>query len=137
MNCRDRIQNNPYRALGVHVGAPASLELRNKNRIAAYSKVGLQTTFYFPIEEKLTPLERTETAAEEALRTLALPKDRIVNAFFWVGNGDSVWSRELTEAVNSLLDGKQLEACWHYGNLIYNQDLRECLNLNQIKRYEA
>lgn len=120
MSLRDRIHNNPYRTLGVPVGSPASLELRNRNRIAAFSRVGQQVSFIFPVEARLDAIERTESLADEALRTLALSRDRLANALFWVGDGQSAWSRELNAAIGSLLDGRLLEALCHYGNLLFD-----------------
>lgn len=124
MNIREKIQSNPYRILGVYVGCPASLELRNKNKIAAYSRVGQSTTFSFAIDEKLEGIYRTEESAEKAIQTLALPKDRLENAFFWIGDGESEWSRELNNAVFALLEGHVLKALYHYGNILYNEFLR-------------
>lgn len=124
MNIIDKIQNNPYRALGVYVGGPVSLELRNKNKIVAYFRVGQQTSFSFPIEEELDGIDRTEVVAEKALQILALPYDRLCNALFWIGDGESAWSSELNNAIDALLEGKLLNAICHYGNIFYNQSLR-------------
>lgn len=110
--------------IGVYVGSPVSLELRNKNKIAAYSRVGQSTSFSFPIDEKLDGIDRTEELAEKALQTLALPKDRLENALFWIGNGEHEWSLELNNAVYALLAGNLLEAIYHYGNIFDNYTLR-------------
>lgn len=125
MNIRDKIQSNPYRILGVYVGYSASLELRNKNKIAAFSRVGQSTSFTFAIDEKLDGIYRTEELAEKAIQTLALPKDRLENALFWVGDGETEWSLELNNAISSLLEGHILKAVYHYGNIFYNEALRK------------
>lgn len=123
MNVRDKIHNNPYRILGVYVGSSVSLELRNKNKIVTFAKVGQQASFPLPIDGKLDAIVRSERLANEATRILALPKDRIENALFWVGDGNSDWSYELNEAVDALLTNNLLKAIYHYGNLIYNEEL--------------
>lgn len=124
MNILDRINGNPYRVLGVYAGSPASEELRHKNRIAAFLRVGRPVSFSFPIEDRLRSLERTESSAEEAIHTLALPKDRLENALFWIGDGKEGWSRELNQAIDALLSGKVLKAIHHYGNIFYDDGMR-------------
>lgn len=124
MNILDRINGNPYRVLGVYAGSTASEELRHKNRITAFLRVGQPITFSFPIEDRLSSLERTESSAEEAIRTLALPKDRLENALFWIGDGKEGWSRELNRAIDALLSGKVLKAIHHYGNIFYDDGMR-------------
>lgn len=124
MNIIDIIQNNPYRILGVYVGSPVSLELSNKNKIAAFSRVGQQVSFSFQIDERLENIGRTEALAEQAYQTLALPKDRLKNALFWIGDCKNTWSQELNNAIYALLEGKLLKAMYHYGNLFYDDTLR-------------
>lgn len=124
MNIIDIIQNNPYRILGVYVGSPVSLELSNKNKIAAFSRVGQQVSFSFQIDERLENIGRTEALAEKAYQTLALPKDRLKNALFWIGDSKYTWSQELNNAIYALLEGKLLTAMYHYGNMFYDEALR-------------
>lgn len=124
MNVIDIIQNNPYRILGVYVGSPVSLELSNKNKIAAFSRIGQHASFYFQIDEMLENIERTEALAEQAYQTLALPKDRLKNALFWIGDCKNPWSQELNNAIYALLEGKLLKAIYHYGNMFYDEALR-------------
>lgn len=124
MRIVERIQCNPYRTLGVYVGSPASVELRNKNKIAAFARVGQTASFEFPIDGKLSPMKRTEASAEAAMLTLSLPKDRVMNALFWVSDGDSGWRSALNTAVEALLNGDWLDALYHYGNLFYDDRLR-------------
>lgn len=117
----DRISNNPYRVLGLYVGCTPAEEARNRNRIAAYARVGQTADFVFPIDGRLAAVARDEQAVEQASQILALPKDRIANALFWISDGPDPWCRQLNEAVGAVLDGDILKAIGHYSNLIYDQ----------------
>ena len=40
-----RIENNPYRVLGVYAGGPIAVEVKHLNQIRAFSKVGQPASF--------------------------------------------------------------------------------------------
>lgn len=124
MGIREKIERNPYRVLGVYAGSSPAEESKHKSRIMAFSNVGRTAEFEFPVDGMLSPMERTADMATEAAQILSLPRDRVYNALFWIGNGESRWSRELNSAIEALLNLDFLSAICHYGNLIYNDTLR-------------
>ena len=123
MTINERIGNNPYRILGVYVGSSLAKEASNKTRITAFSTVGQNAQFDFPIDEWLSPLQRTDVMAGDAVQVLSLPKDRVENALVWIGDGESEWSRELNAAVYDLLGNNWLGALRHYNTLFYNPEI--------------
>lgn len=121
----ERIENNPYRILGLYVGSPKSVEVNHLNRILAFSKVGQVASFNLRGDDVLRPIDRTEESANTAYQTLSLAKDRIENALLWFGDDDKEWGHVLNVAVRALLDGNYTDAINYYENLISDDFLRE------------
>lgn len=122
---KNRIENNPYRILGVYVGSPKSVEISHLNRIIAFSKVGQVASFDLRGDDVLQPVNRTEESANTAYQLLSLAKDRIENALLWFGNDDTECGRVLNKAVQALLDGNYTDAINNYEKLISEDSLRE------------
>lgn len=122
---KDRIENNPYRILGVYVGSPVSVEVNHLNRIRAFSKVGQIISFQLTGDDLLQPIVRTEEAAETAVQTLSLTKDRVENSLLWFSDGKSDWGRILNDAVEALIMGDYTSAVNSYEKLVSNDSLRE------------
>lgn len=123
---KERIENNPYRILGVYVGSSVSVEVNHLNRIRAFSKVGQTASFQLRGDDLLQPLLRTEESAEAAVQTLALAKDRVEYALLWFSDGNSEWGRVLNDAVRALIMGDYTNAINSYEKLASNDSLREC-----------
>ena len=122
---KERIENNPYRILGLYVGSPKSVEVSHLNRIIAFSKVGQVASFDLRGDDLLQPIDRTGELANAAYQTLSLAKDRIENALLWFGDDDKEWGRVLNEAVRALLEGNYTDAINSYETLISEDSLRE------------
>ena len=122
---KERIEKNPYRILGVYVGSPKSVEIKNLNRILAFSKVDQIASFKLRGDDVLQPIDRTEASANTAYQTLSLAKDRIENALLWFGDDDKEWGNVLNEAVRALLEGNYTDAINSYEKLISEDSLRE------------
>lgn len=122
---RGRIENNPYRILGVYAGCPISVEVNHLNRIRAFSKVGQTASFKLRGDDVLRAVDRTQESAETATQTLSLPRDRVENALMWFSDGNDDWGRVLNDALQALLDGDYTEAINKYERLISDKSLRE------------
>ncbi len=122
---KERIENNPYRILGVYVGSPISVEVNHLNRIRAFSKVGQPATFQMRGDDVLSPAVRTKESAEAAAQTLSLARDRVENAIIWFSDGDHDWGRVLNAAVEALLENDYTKAINYYELLISDRSIRE------------
>ena len=122
---KERIENNPYRILGVYVGSPISVEVNHLNRICAFSKVGQTVYFQLRGDEVLRPIARTEDSAEAAIQTLSLAKDRVENSLLWFSDADKEWGYVLNEAVQGLIEGDYTKAINSYETLISDDTLME------------
>lgn len=118
MRLRKLITENPYRVLGVNVGASVAEELRNQNRILAFSRVGQSAVFKIAGEEGLPVITRDGETATLAASTLSLPADRLKNALVWFSDGTTDWWRMLDRAVSALLDGDIGQAIMNYDKLL-------------------
>ncbi|MBO5028282.1 MAG: hypothetical protein J6C59_01560 [Muribaculaceae bacterium] len=125
MSIQELIANNPYRQLGVNVGAPLSQETRNLSRIRAFARV--EQTAELPLESDdfLPALQRTEDSANEAAGILALPVDRIRYALFWFSDGKTEWGAVLNNAVRALYEEDYLTALTNYARLFSFDALKE------------
>lgn len=121
----ERIERNPYRILGVNVGAPLSAEVNHLSRIRAFAKVGQEVAFHPAGDELLPPAVRSMEAAEAAVQTLSLPRDRVAHALFWLSGSDSDWGRELDNAVGALIRADYAEAVASYGRLVAESSKRQ------------
>lgn len=120
------ITDNPYRRLGIYVGDPVKVEVRNLNRITAFSRVGQTATFDMRCDDLLAvPAVRTEESAKEAANALALPRERLRHALMWLGDEDTEWGRTLSGAVTALIREDYTTAIRHYDILTSRDDLRE------------
>lgn len=121
MNIAERINSNPYRILGLYVGCSPAIESRNKNRIAAYSQIGQEAKFSFPIDDLLPPMtSRTQERVAEASRILSYPADRVRFGLLWISDSASKWGVLLNSAISALLKNDIPEALYNYSELIYD-----------------
>lgn len=95
------IQNNPYRTVGLLVGATAREQDRQIKRLKQYIEAEQepQDDFSFPI---LGNLNRTLENVEEAASKLNLDSDKINAALFWFWNGNPITDEA---AFDALKDG--------------------------------
>lgn len=122
---KKRIENNPYRILGVYVGSPVSVEVNHLNRIRAFSKIGQTATFEMKGDDLLEPVARTEELADAAAQTLSLPKDRVENSLLWFSDGNTEWGQVLNNAVQGLITSDYTNAISNYEKLISDDSLRK------------
>ena len=123
---KDLITDNPYRRLGIYVGDPVKTEVRNLNRITAFSRVGQTATFDMRCDDLLpVPAVRTEESAKSAANALSLPRERLRHALMWLGDEDTEWGRTLSGAVTALIREDYTAAIRHYDILTSRDDLRE------------
>lgn len=95
------IQNNPYRIIGLLVGATAREQDRQIKRLKQYIEAEQepQEDFSFPILGNLT---RTLECIEDAASKLNLDSDKINAALFWFWNGNPITDEA---AFDALKDG--------------------------------
>jgi len=113
------IQNNPYRTVGLLVGASAREQNRQINRLKQFieAEQNPQDDFSFPT---LGQLHRTIDRVAEAASRLNLDKDKINAALFWFYNGNSITDEP---AFDALKGGLEKEAATIWGKLIQNKDI--------------
>lgn len=94
------ITNNPYRTLGLLVGATAREQTRQINRLKKYieAEQDPQDDFSFPA---LGNLHRTLDSIEEAASKLNLDNDKINASLFWFWNGNPITDEAAFEALKS------------------------------------
>lgn len=94
------IQNNPYRIVGLLVGATAREQERQVRRLKQFLEAEQepQEDFSFPI---LGNLNRTLNSVEEAASKLNLDSDKIGVALFWFWNGNSITDEAAFEALKN------------------------------------
>lgn len=122
---RKLIEDNPYRRLGVYVGDPMKVEVRNLNRIIAFSHVGQTATFEMRNDDLMGPIERTEQTAREAANALSLPRERLKHALLWMGDESTEWGRCLNDAVEALLNEHYQSAFKNYIFLVAYDYMRK------------
>ncbi|MCM1501321.1 MAG: hypothetical protein NC115_01480 [Bacteroidales bacterium] len=125
MQSRKRIENNPYRILGIYVGSPLSIEVNHLNRIRAFAKVGQEAFFNLKEEDALRPIKRTAELAETAAHALSLPKDRVENSLLWFADESSEWGQVLNRALQALIKGDYTTSIDSYEHLVSDDSLRE------------
>ena len=98
------IQNNPYRQLGLLVGATARQENNHKTRINSYldAKDEIPAQYIEYGFECLGKIERTTQSISSAMANLTLGEDRINSALFWFWNGNPITDEA---AFDALRDG--------------------------------
>ena len=94
------IQNNPYRTVGLLVGATAKEQTKQISRLKKYIEAEQepQDDFSFPI---LGQLNRTLESVEEAASKLNLDSDKINAALFWFWNGNPITDEAAFDALKS------------------------------------
>lgn len=78
------LNNNPYRLLGVYANSPTKERLANHNRMKAFLKVGKDVSFPLDLPQYLQLINRTDALVADADAKLALPKDQMFYAQFWL-----------------------------------------------------
>lgn len=94
------IKNNPYRTVGLLVGATAREQTRQINRLKNYlaAEQDPQDDFSFPA---LGDFHRTIDSVEEAASKLNLDNDKINAALFWFWNGNPITDEAAFENLKS------------------------------------
>jgi hypothetical protein len=123
------IQNNPYRIVGLLVGATAKEQTKQISRLKKYidAEQDRQDDFSFPVlGEFISTIENVEEAASK----LNLDNDKINAALFWFWNGNSITDEA---AFDALKDGNTNGAIDIWRKLIYNSEAQ----LNEISKRNA
>ncbi len=115
------IQNNPYRTIGLLIGASAALQNRHITRIPRYIDSGDAipeefTTFSFPA---LGEINLTIQNVADASLKLDHYNDKIIAALFWFYNGNSITDEPAFEA---LKDGDTDTAIGIWRKLAYDSE---------------
>ena len=85
------ITQNPYRILGVLSNSPLRDRVGNQNRLAAFAKVGRETTFPNDFIELIQEKpQRTAENISAANTSLNLDKDQLKYSFFWFIKGTPI-----------------------------------------------
>lgn len=94
------IKNNPYRTVGLLVGATAKEQTKQISRLNKYieAEQDPEDDFSFPA---LGDLHRTIESVEAAASTLNLDNDKINAALFWFWNGNPITDEAAFEALKS------------------------------------
>jgi len=110
----DLILNNPYRTVGLLVGATAREQTRQINRLKKLivAEQELQDDFSFPALGRLT---YTLESIDEAASKLNLDSDKINAALFWFWNGNPITDEV---AFDALKEGNMEEAYQIWDKLI-------------------
>lgn len=112
------ILNNPYRTVGLLVGATAKEQTKQISRLKKYieAEQDPEDDFSFPV---LGDLHRTIESVEEAASKLNLDNDKINAAIFWFWNGNPITDEA---AFDALKDGQTDNAIEIWRRLIYNSE---------------
>ncbi|MDD3773566.1 MAG: hypothetical protein PHC38_13060, partial [Weeksellaceae bacterium] len=94
------ILNNPYRTVGLLVGATTKEQTKQINRLKRYIEAEQepQDDYSFPA---LGNLHRTFDSIEEAASKLNLDSDKINAALFWFWNGNPITDEAAFEALKN------------------------------------
>ena len=94
------ILSNPYRLVGLLVGATAKEQSKQISRLKKYieAEQDPQDDFSFPA---LGELHRTLESVEEAASKLNLDNDKINASLFWFWNGNSITDEAAIEALKT------------------------------------
>jgi len=103
----ETILNNPYRTVGLLVGATAKEQAKQINRLKKFIEVEQdpQDDYSFPT---LGSLERTLESVEDSVSRLNLDHDKINAALFWFWNGKPL----IDEAAFEALKGGDIEGAY-------------------------
>lgn len=123
------IKNNPYRTVGLLVGATAKEQTKQISRLKKYieAEQDPQDDFSFPA---LGDFRRTIDSVEEAASKLNLDNDKINAALFWFWNGNPITDEA---AFDALKDGNTDDAIEIWRKLIYNSEEE----MNEVSKRNA
>jgi hypothetical protein len=101
------IQNNPYRTVGLLVGATAREQERQIRRLKQFIEADQnpQDDFSFP---SLGNFQRTLDKVEEAASKLNLDSDKMNAALFWFYNGNPITDEPAFDAIKEADSGQAL-----------------------------
>lgn len=104
------VLNNPYRIVGLLVGASAREQDRQIKRLKQFIAADLapEEDFSFP---SLGKFERNLEKVDDAASKLNLDKDKIVSAIFWFYKGNSITDEPAFDAINDS-DLNQVLVIW-------------------------
>lgn len=121
-----RIDDNPYRILGVFTNASLKEITANKAKIARYANVGESVSFEADKDDMLPPVVRTEETVDKAFSNLTLPEEKLKHAFFWFTEGnDETWSSLMNHAVMAFIQEDDATAVNRIMSVIHNGDMRK------------
>lgn len=83
MSVLNLVRNNPYRVLGVYVNSPVKDRVTNKNRLAAFARVGKPCVFPKDMTELFANPSRSVDDIARAEQQINLDQDKLKYAFFW------------------------------------------------------
>lgn len=123
------ILKNPYRIVGLLVGATAKEQTKQISRLKKYieAEQDPEDDFSFPA---LGDFHRNMESIEEAESKLNLDNDKINAALFWFWNGNPITDEAVFDA---LKDGNTDDAIEIWRKLIYNSEKE----LNEISKRNA
>ncbi len=123
------IQNNPYRTVGLLVGATAKEQTKQISRLKKYieAEQDPEDDFSFPA---LGDFHRNIESVEEAASKLNLDNDKINAALFWFWNGNPITDEA---AFDALKDGNTDDAIEIWRKLIYNAEEE----MNEVSKRNA
>jgi len=123
------ILKNPYRTVGLLVGATAREQERQVRRLKQYieAEQDPQDDFSFPT---LGHLQRTLNSVEEAASKLNLDSDKINAALFWFWNGNPIKDKAAFEALKR---GETETAIEIWKKLVFNSEEE----YNQVSKRNA
>jgi len=124
------IQNNPYRTIGLLVGATAREQERQIKRLKQFIEVEQdpQEDYSFPV---LGELNRTIECVTEAASKLNLDSDKMDAALFWFYNGNSITDEVAFEAIKDRATDTAIEI-WE--KLVFDS---EDESLNEVTKRNA
>lgn len=94
----DAVINNPYRILGILVGASAAVQRKQMTRLLMFLEAEQETEPDFSFQV-LDPLVRTTNTVNNASSKLNLDSDRMLAALFWFYSGNAITDEAAFEAL--------------------------------------
>ena len=110
------IAQNPYRVLGVFANDPAKVRTANIARIRAFSKVGKECAFESDFTEIFGPIDRSESAIENAISQLSSIDEMPVYAALWLHRTNTldIGSTDISDILRSQLkEDDSLDAAYN------------------------
>ena len=112
------IQNNPYRTVGILVGATAKEQVRQIKRLKQFidAEQEPEDDFSFPV---IGEIVRTVDSVTESASKLNLDSDKMNASLFWFYNGNPITDEP---AFDALKDGNIDQAITIWRKLAYDAD---------------